>query len=277
MWLPCLAGFGTIWLDERLRQTRWWLLGFSLASILTTFPGFYFRTHYFLLVLPALGLLAGCAVSGAGQWRRQAVTARFSQWSACVYALMLFFTIIKTSDAWRVFAAQGAHALYGAELFPEAETVSRFIRDNSNPDAQIAVLGSEPEIYFLAHRHSATGYIYTYPLMEPQLFAASMQREMIREIETNAPEFVVFVNRDFSWHQEPRSDQTIFNWWDAYQTHYTIVGVVEQDWPHPSQYFWGKDATRHGKLHGAGMEIYWRSKSLPIPLSAQTNALPKAP
>jgi hypothetical protein len=25
-----------------------------------------------------------------------------------------------------------------------------------------AILGSEPETYFYAHRHSATGYIYTY-------------------------------------------------------------------------------------------------------------------
>ena len=46
----------------------------------------------------------------------------------------------------------------------------------------MAVLGSEPEIYFLARRHSATGYIYTYGLMEAQPFARRMQDEMIREI-----------------------------------------------------------------------------------------------
>jgi len=264
LWLPCLAGFGTIWFDERLRQTRWWLLGFGLASILTTFPGFYFRTHYFLLTLPALGLLAGCAVSGACQWwRRKTGATRFSQWPTGVYALLLVLTVLKTSDAWSVFAAQGAHALYGAELFPEAETAAAFIREHSKPDAQIAVLGSEPEIYFLSHRHSATGFIYTYPLMEPQPFASSMQRDMIREIETNSPKFVVFVNRDYSWQQKPRSDMTIFNWWDGYKTNYAMVGMIEQNWPHPSQYFWGKDAAAHDKLKGPGMEIYWHPESLP--------------
>jgi hypothetical protein len=264
LWLPCLAGFGMIWFDERLRQTRSWLLGFSLASILTTIPGFYFRTHYFLLTLPALGLLAGCAVSGASQlWQRKTAATRFCQWPAVVYALLLVVTVIKTSNAWFVFAAQGAHALYGAELFPEAERAAAFIGKYSPPDAKIAVLGSEPEIYFLSHRHSATGYIYTYPLMEPQPFASVMQREMIREIETNAPEFVVFVNRDFSWHQEPKSDVTIFKWWDDYQTNYTTVGLIEQNWPHPSQYFWGKDAVAHGKLTGTGMEIHLRRESTP--------------
>ena len=275
LWLPCLAGLGMMWLDERLRRTRSWLLGFSLASILTTAPGFYFRTHYFLLALPALGLLAGCAVSGACQWlRRKTGATRFSQWPAGVYALLLVLTVVKTSDAWSVFAAQGGHALYGAELFPEAETVSKFIHDNSKPDAQIAVLGSEPEIYFLSRRHSATGYIYTYPLMEPQPFASLMQRDMIREIETNSPEFVVFVNQDFSWQQKTRSDVTIFKWWDDYKTNYTVVGLVEQNWPQPSQFFWGKDAAAHGQWKGPGMEIFWRPKSPP---PSRTNVVTKVP
>ncbi len=264
MWLPCLAGFGMIWFDERLRQTRGWLLGFTVASFLTTVPGFYFRTHYFLLTLPALGLLAGCTVSGAGHlWRRKTGATRFSQWPAGVYALLVIFTVIKTSGAWFAFAAQGGHALYGAELFPEAEPVAAYIREHSKPDAQIAVLGSEPEIYFLAHRHSATGYIYAYPLMEPQPFAGAMQRDMIREIETNAPEFVVFVNQNFSWVQAPQSDVTIFRWWNFYKTNYATVGLVEENWPRSSRFFWDNDAAAYGGLKGMGMEIFQRRESLP--------------
>lgn len=277
MWLPCLAGMILIWFDARLRQTRWWLVGFALASFFTTFPGFYFRTHYFLLALPALALLAACAVSVACQGWRQRVGGRFGGWPAGVYALLLVLAVIKTSGAWFAFAKQGAHALYGPELFPEAETVAKFIHDHSGPDEQIAVLGSEPEIYFLAQRHSATGYIYTYPLMEPQSFAASMQKEMIRQIETNAPEFVVFVNRDFSWHQTPQSDQTIFNWWNNYRTNYSTVGVVEQNWPGPSQFFWGTNAAAHGKLNGPGMEVFWHPKSALVPAPSSTNAAPAVP
>jgi hypothetical protein len=264
LWLPCLAGLGMIWFDGRLRQTRLWLLGFSLASILTTVPGFYFRTHYFLSTLPALGLLAGCAVSGACHLlRRKTGATRFSQWPTAVYALLLIVTVIKTSDVWFVFAAQGAHALYGAELFPEAETVAAFIDKNSPPDAQIAVLGSEPEIYFLSHRHSATGYIYTYPLMEPQPFAGVMQREMIREIETNSPEFIVFVNQNFSWVQAPQSDVTIFKWWNGYKTNYATVGLVEQDGLRPARFFWGANAAAHGRLNSTGLEIYRRRETPP--------------
>ena len=265
LWLPCLAGFVMIWFDERLRQTRLWLLGFTLASFLTTVPGFYFRTHYFLLTLPALGFLAGSTVSGACElWRRKAGATRFSQWPTGVYALLLMLTVVKTSDVWFVFARQDAHALYGAELFPEAETVSKFIRENSKPDSQIAVLGSEPEIYFLSHRHSATGYIYAYPLMEPQAFAGTMQRDMIREIESNSPEFIVFVNQNFSWVQAPQSDVTIFRWWNDYKTNYATVGLVEGNWPKPSRFYWGTNATAYGKLKGTGLEVFQRSGPLPV-------------
>jgi hypothetical protein len=153
--------------------------------------------------------------------------------------------------------------LYGAELFPEAEPVAAYIREHSKPDAQIAVLGSEPEIYFLARRHSATGYIYAYPLMEPQPFAGAMQRDMIREIETNAPEFVVFVNQNFSWVQAPQSDVTLFRWWNTYKTNYATVGLVEENWPRPFRFFWGNDAANYGGLKGMGMEIFQRKGSLP--------------
>jgi hypothetical protein len=249
-----------------LRQTRNWLLGFSLVSLLTTVPGLYFRTHYFLLTLPALALLAGCAVSGAGEWlRRKEGAARFSRWPGIVYALLVVASIGITSDAWSVFAKHGGHALYGPEPFPEAETVAKFIRENSPPDTKIAVLGSEPEIYFLSRRHSATGYIYTYPLMEPQPFAGAMQRAMINEIETNAPELIVYVNQNLSWMRTPSSDETIFKWWNQYQTNYYLVGLMEEHFPHPSLFFWGTDAARHGKGHDEGLEVYLRKDSSPAP------------
>ena len=66
--------------------------------------------------------------------------------------------------------------------------IADYLREHTTPDDTIAVLGSEPEIYFYSHRHSATGYIYTYPLMEPQKYARQMQEEMIREIERRESE-----------------------------------------------------------------------------------------
>ena len=64
LWLLAAAGMVLAWFDGRMRGSRLWLLGFSVSSGLTVFPGFYFRAHYFLATLPAVALLAGCSISG---------------------------------------------------------------------------------------------------------------------------------------------------------------------------------------------------------------------
>ncbi len=60
-----LAGIGALtglW-DQRRRAGILFLMGFLFFSALAVCPGFYFRTHYFILVLPAVSLLAGAALS----------------------------------------------------------------------------------------------------------------------------------------------------------------------------------------------------------------------
>jgi Dolichyl-phosphate-mannose-protein mannosyltransferase len=267
LWAVVAAGAVLIWLDRRQDKVRLWLFGLAAASALTTVPGFYFRTHYFLLALPAAALLAGGAVTALRHWWNDRTAAvKFQNWPVEIfYVLLLVCTFWQNRGVWSLFSrAHGEHALlahlfYGDEPFPEAETVSRFIRVNSSPAARIAVLGSEPEIYFLSRRHSATGYIYTYPLMETQPFARRMQAEMIRNITTNAPEFVVFTRVDSSWLPSPESDRSIFKWWDAYRTNYILVGIADIIWPRETKYAWGEGAARYGPLKGGGFEIYQRA------------------
>jgi hypothetical protein len=266
LWLVVAAGLGMVWFDKRLRPTRLWLLGFCLMSALTVVPGFYFRKHYFLLTLPAAALLAGCAVSGARRlWNQRAKSSRLGDWPVWGYALVVVTTIMARSDIWFVKTpVQIARTLYGADPLPESEVIAQYIRNNSGPDARVAVLGSEPEIYFLTHRHSATGYIYTYAQMEPQPFALKMQQEMISDIETHKPEFVVFADNIMSWNRRPDSDPEIFNWWDAYQTNYTLVGMADIISPTQTVYALGaKWVARYGRdIHGSGLEVYQRKTTV---------------
>ena len=123
----------------------------------------------------------------------------------------------------------------------------------------MAILGSEPEIYFLAHRHSATGYIYTYAQMEPQPFALKMQHEMISDIEMRKPEFIVFADNIMSWNRRPDSNLTIFNWWDNYKTNYTLVGLTDIISPTSTIVVLGTNFVAHyPEAHGSALEIFQR-------------------
>jgi hypothetical protein len=123
--------------------------------------------------------------------------------------------------------AEANRMVNGTNPFPESIKIGEYLRAQSSPTDTIAVLGSEPQIYFYAQRHSATGFIYTYGLMEPQPYAHQMQQEMIREIETARPKFLVLVVINKSWLAGRDSDQTILRWVDAYcDANYEEVGLI---------------------------------------------------
>jgi hypothetical protein len=65
--------------------------------------------------------------------------------------------------------------------------------------------------------------------MEPQPHALEMQHEMMHEIESNKPEYLVFVGNGNSWDVRPKSDLAIFNWFNEYAgKFYERVGVMDQ-------------------------------------------------
>src|SRR5205085_5775938 len=92
-------------------------------------------------------------------------------------------------------------------------------------------------------RHSATGYIYTYGLMEPHTYAHQMQQEMIREIESARPKFLILVVINKWWLVGRDSDQTILRWADTYfDANYEEVGMVNISDQGTDYYFSGRPA-----------------------------------
>ena len=261
LWLVAAAGLGLVWWPGRFRTVRLPLSSLVVISFLAVCPGFYFRMHYFLLMLPAVALCAAWAVNAVDQlWLQSSSSAKTISWPVRAYGLVLAVTIFANRETWfQATPAQAAAKIYGGNPFTESEMVSAFIRTNSPPGARVAVLGSEPQIYFLSHRHAATGYIYMYPLMEPQLFADRMQQEMIREIEAADPEYVVTVLVAGSWLPRPESDTRLLDWWSqAYVTNFTLAGVVVMDPPRESRYFLGPNITNYQGLPDCGLAIFQR-------------------
>src|ERR1700688_1620212 len=59
IWLIAGIGLTAVFWNRRAREHRVFVLGFVLFSMLAVVPGLYFRPHYFLVMLPAVALLAG--------------------------------------------------------------------------------------------------------------------------------------------------------------------------------------------------------------------------
>jgi hypothetical protein len=239
--LWALAGIGAVagCLNRRMRASTVFLIGFLFFSTLALCPGFYFRTHYFILVLPAVSLLAGVAMSKLSEiLAGRVIVIRFVP--LILFAIALIQPILLDKKIFfEVSSNQACGMIYPENPFLESVRIADYIREHSEPDDTIAVLGSEPEIYFYSHRHSATGYIYTYGLMEPQEYAHQMQQEIIHEIEAARPMYLISVAMTYSWLRRPDSDQAIFNWANEYMTqNYAAAGFVNIT-PTESHYFFG--------------------------------------
>jgi len=144
--------------------------------------------------------------------------------------LTVVFIILKDSSyLFTLTSEQVARDVYGLNPFPESIEIGDYIAAHTNEDDQIAVIGSEPQIYFYSKRRSATGYVYMYPMMEPDKpFSIKMQKQMITEIEDVKPKYLVYIKISSSWIRRPTSPSLIFDWFNYYQQrHYQEVGYVD--------------------------------------------------
>lgn len=201
LWAIAIAG---ALLAIRARKAAF-LLMFLLFSFLTSVPGLLFREHYFIPLMPAVALLAGAAASR--RWGRWAIAAAIA---LSLFTERRFYFAMTPTEA--------ARYLWGDNPFPEAIPAAAYLRERTTPQTRIGILGSEPEIYFYSHRHSATGYIYMYGLMEPQPYALRMQEELIRDLEAARPAYIVDVDVSTSWLMRDNSATRIIDWWDAYRS-----------------------------------------------------------
>ena len=237
LWSLAVLGLILLFYEPSLQRWRAFVVGFVFFSCVAVWPGW--RGHYFIQLLPATGLLVAAAFhSASGFLARRTLFLPMTALPSLVFAVAAASLLIQWSDIYFLLApAQASRAVYGTNPFPESVEIGRYLASHSAPGARIVVLGSEPQIYFYSHRRSATGYICTYPLMEPQPYAVEMQQEMIRQIEQGRPEYVVFVHVKESWLQYRDSTTLILDWFGHYQReHLQLVGLAEIRPGEPTQY-----------------------------------------
>ena len=263
-WGFALIGFFFLY---RARSVPAWTKGFVTGLFISSFIavclGFYFFWHYFVLMLPAVSLLVAV---GCMQARLTLREARIGS-SASFLPTAIFLAacgIVLAKNSWYYFEQSPrsiCQVIYrDGATFVAAPELSRYISKHSSPASRIAVFGSEPEIYFYAHRHAASGYIYMYDITSPAAHAGEMKQEMLREVEAARPEFVVDVHDRLSWSvgfsPEP---QRIHEWLEQYlkSGNYRRVAVSE-DVKGQVVYRWDSDAAGYSPTSEFHMCLYQR-------------------
>jgi hypothetical protein len=248
LWIMAFFGIFTLLFHKGLRGKRVFIALFFFFSFLTICPGFYFRSHYFITLLPAVSILIGLFA----EWLSDRSVALFKTPKTALFGITLFILAAGSGIAYegeylfREEPVKLSRKIYGANPFPESIEIAKFIKTQSGPADRIAIFGSEPQIFFYSDRQSATGYIYTYSLMERHDYALGMQKEMIEEVTSSEPKFIVLVSVDTSWLMRPDSEKYIFGWFNNYiRANYKLAGLADIISDEITVYKWYSDAQQY--------------------------------
>jgi hypothetical protein len=238
-WLAAAVGLAAPLWNAGVRRGVAFAAALFAAGLLGASLGLYFRPQYFVLALPGLALLAGAA---AHALPLRSARAHAGACAGLAAAGLVTPIGVESAVLLRATPEQAARAVYGVNPFPEAVVLGRELAARTAPGDRIAVLGSEPELFFYSGRRSATGYIYVYPLMEPQPYARSMQEEMVSQLRAARPEMLVYVNVAVSWLMRSDSPRALVDWAAATAAaEYEAVGVADI-LPEGTRYVFGEAA-----------------------------------
>lgn len=261
--LWALAGVGLVasLKKDTFPRDRFFPALFLLLSSLAVIPGWYFYTHYFVLMLPALSLMIGVAafavVRHVGNNYRPAAAIIASSTlliasAGVIYAEIPYLFTLNTKQVSRF--------VYGLNPFAESSMeIASYIKANSTPDDKIAILGSEPQIYFYADRQSASKHIFVYSFTDGNPFAEKLYQEMINEIQAANPKYLVISFQNTSWNDwggnikyyiEPLTT--------LIEQKYRRVGIIDL-LPTANSYRWGKDAESAILLTATPILVYERN------------------
>jgi 4-amino-4-deoxy-L-arabinose transferase-like glycosyltransferase len=266
LWL--IGGGGVIMLLSRKVEagSRTFLLAFSAISFVSIWPGSHFYEHYFVLFLPALALLVGWGPSVWSRSEQGGMPVRARRW-LCFGVLIIATASFLYQERHYLFTADPvkvSRMLYYNNPFTESPVIAEYIRNNSRPGDTIAVLGSEPQIYFYADRPSASDYLFMYCLTQTHPYAAGMQREMMAEIEAGDPEFIVVVAVDTSWLFEQNSETMLVDWATGLLSEkYRKVGLADMHPHEETVYYWGEKAEKAAPRSEFFVSIYRKNSPGP--------------
>ncbi len=240
-WLLGLSGFRILFWGNYTPFQKTITVLFAVVSLVSVLPGFYFRYHYTILFLPALGLLFALSLDVAVQHLTAATKRPFWPFVPLGLLALVGLTYYTDNEGYLSTTPPAAisRQVYTGNAFAESPQIARYIQQRTLPTDRIAVLGSEPQLFVYTRRRSATRHIYTYGMMEDQPYNLQMQEEMISDIEKARPKFIVYYGISASWIQRAKSPTRIFQWADQYlNKNYALAGAADVRRNGETTYFW---------------------------------------
>ncbi|MCX6256648.1 MAG: glycosyltransferase family 39 protein [Bacteroidia bacterium] len=266
-WIASILGavfLGFIKTDRFHKLFMWLMLA---AGFLTIVPGMRFYGHYWQQFIPVMAILVGVAFFSINQFFIGVMKSAKAVYLTSVVFLLIFISDLSAHSSY-YFTPDYTRILkdvYTINPFPEAKVVGDYLREHAGKDDKLAVLGSEPEIYFYSGLESASRHIYLNFLVgDSTVFPESrqLQNEFVKDVETGKPEYMVYIKNDLSWLITKKSVKIIDKWFNKFATkNYDLIGIGDIISKDKTVFKWNEDINQY-RPSGENMIGVFRRKKV---------------
>lgn len=197
VWIMAAAGWVILPFLKYRREARSFGILFPLFSAMSVLIGVAYYPHYFVLCLPAVGLLTGILIVALQQIIRGTSGKIFA---AATLAIVLLFPVVNNLGYYYIPVFHEIHRdTYGDNRFPEMQRIGRKLKEETLFGERIGILGSEPEILVVANREAASGHLFMYNLFSQGPKSELLQQQFLDDLKKSDPRFIVWAKAIDSW------------------------------------------------------------------------------
>jgi 4-amino-4-deoxy-L-arabinose transferase-like glycosyltransferase len=238
---------------------------FLMAAIVSIFPGLRFYPHYWSYFSPILAI--GCA------WLVHTISRLLSmkmhkRWSHSIGILLFAAGIVYTIQNNDTFFDNPDElivnrSLYGDNPFTETRYLGEYLKKIIQPDEQVLLFGSEPEIFNYLGRTPSRPDMFFSILLGPHERRDDMIKATQDWAQTNKPKYVFFSNHPFSWSMTSESDPAIYNWaYNYVKQNHKPIAIAEIISGQRPQIILGEQAETHQLTSDKWVMIFERVSNL---------------
>lgn len=217
------------------------IVGLFITGFLTVVPGYRFSRHYFLQWFPAVCVAAAIFIYLIQQFLQKSKNTSVALYLPVLLVVLPVAINLKQLNSYyfKPNHTQLLRSIYGYNPFPESKVIADKLNTVLKEEDQIAVLGTEIQMYVYTKKKSPSRFAGSGALLEFYVDKSSeWQREFIADVEKVAPRFIIFYSVPVSWCANPKVENLLFPWFDKYTAeHYNIFGYADMV-PEGTNYVW---------------------------------------
>lgn len=196
------------------------LLGIALVAVC---PGWYLRQHYFhYLFIPAALMMAYSLANYEalfGAFAQKIKRERF-------VALGLLITLAVQAEYIALKSPDHVSAtMYRGACFSEMRQIGNYLKERSKENEYVGQLTREPQIWFYSQTQAASGFLYSFPLVENHTYAGKMVEQYIQETETHHPNWFIYSD-PHEIDDNPANVTRLKNWSKEYLKNFELKGIL---------------------------------------------------